>query len=358
MSADMSDHTHSDPEPILPPEPRPAWAADCHRLLLGLAGRIPDADLVWLRTLLAERQRRALATELAWVVLRHGLPLSEPDEDLLAELLEADGQDSSPLDGLPPGTGPEPSNEFTASRFGPPDDGETPDSVDRAAGDALAEVAGARGLWRSWRSPIAGEEAPRRVFVVEVDRGLDLPTVTGRLQHRLEAAGEVDPQVEVYATGDRIPLYQLLARRYGQLLWTPAAVPFSVAPVFAETDQESGLPRFDDLDEAEQTAAYLRVGELLLSSPERLDDVMAPGRGAVVPVDLRTDGIWIWSEATTYYLEEYGLEPDAGLLAHIRAAGFEPPVVDGATRHRAITFVTEPDPPGTRPPARPGPDSL
>ena len=354
----MSDSTYSDAEPFLPPEPRPAWAADCHRLLLGLAGRIPDTDLVRVRTLLAEQQRRALATELAWVVLHQGLPLSEPDEDLLAELLEADGQDSSPLDGVPPGTGSEPTYEFTESCPGASEDDETPDSVDEAAGDALAEVAGARGLWRSWRSPTTGQTAPRRVFVAEVDRGQDLYTVTGLLQHRLEAAGQTEPQVEVYATGDRIPLYQQLARRYGQLLWTPTAAQFSIAPVFAEAEGETGLSRFDDFDEAEQAAAYLRAGELLLSSPELLEDALAPARGAMVPVSIRTDGSWIWSEATIYYLEEYGLEPDAGLLAHLRAAGFAAPEVDGATRHRAITYLTQSDGPETLPATRPDAHSL
>ncbi|MFE3111094.1 hypothetical protein [Kitasatospora indigofera] len=353
----MPDHAQPEHEPLLPPEPRPTWAADCHRMLLGLAGRIPDADLVRVRTLLAEQQRRALATELAWVVLQQGLHLPEPEEDLLAELLEADGQDSSPLDGLPSGTGSEPSYAFSTSSSGAPDD-EPLSSLDEAAGDALAGIAGARGLWRSWRSPTSGQAPPRRVFVVEMDRGQNLYTVTGLLQHYLEAAGEVEPQVEVYATGDRIPLYQQLARQYGQLLWTPAAPPFSVAPVFAESQPTSGFPRVDDLVEADQVVAYLQAGEMLLSSPELLEDLLAPARGAVVPVSIRTDGSWIWSEATTYYLEEYGMEPDAGLLAHIRAVDFVAPVVDGATRHRAIAFLTQSDGPDAYPLAEPDADSL
>jgi hypothetical protein len=210
---------------------------------------------------------------------------------------------------------------------------------------------------------------PRRVFVVEVDRGDGLHVLTGRLQRDLEAAGEAEPQVEVYPTGERLPLYQQLARSQGELLWTPTTAPFSLAPVFAETDGEPqdgplvDRPRFDDFDEAEKTAAYLWAGELLLSSPERLDDALAPALGAVVPADIRTDGTWIWTDATTYYLEEYGLEPPAGLLAHIRDAYFSAPEVDGATRHRALDFLTRQDESpqdeaDAVPLTPPGPDSL
>jgi hypothetical protein len=55
-----------------------------------------------------------------------------------------------------------------------------------------------------------------------------------------------------------------------------------------------------------------------------------------------TDGFWIWCDASTYYLERYGLAPDRGLVGHIRARGFVPPGVDGAALHRALARLDEP----------------
>jgi hypothetical protein len=92
----------------------------------------------------------------------------------------------------------------------------------------------------------------------------------------------------------------------------------------------------------------MRAGELLLSTPEYLEDVLAPARGEAVPAGIRTDGTWVRAEAVIYYLEEYGLEPTPGLLAHIRAVNYTAPAADGATRHRAIDFLTgPPSPPGS-----------
>ena len=54
-----------------------------------------------------------------------------------------------------------------------------------------------------------------------------------------------------------------------------------------------------------------------------------------VPTIIRTDGTWIWTDSTAYYLREYGLQPDADLLAHIRANSYEVPFADGVAIHRA-----------------------
>jgi hypothetical protein len=59
-------------------------------------------------------------------------------------------------------------------------------------------------------------------------------------------------------------------------------------------------------------------------------------------MSFRTDGTWIWSEATTYYLEVHGLLPDPELAAHIRALGYAAPVVDGIARHRAMAVLKAP----------------
>ena len=59
-------------------------------------------------------------------------------------------------------------------------------------------------------------------------------------------------------------------------------------------------------------------------------------------MNVRTDGVWIWTDATTYYLERYNLRPDRGLLRHIRAADYRMPEVDGVAIHRTTAVLQEP----------------
>ncbi|MEV8099820.1 hypothetical protein [Kitasatospora sp. NPDC085879] len=328
---------------------RPRWKDDCHRLLLALAGRLPDATLTRLRVFLAADDRSAFAADLGHAVTTEAVALSPPDEDLVAELLEADGLDSSPLDDLPPFTA---ETALPIHAFTPHPDGDAHtrgphDELDRAAVAAVAHTAGIRGLWRSWRWAATDDDIPpRRIHLVEADRTVDLPALAARLQRDLETWGEPHPQVEAYATGDVLPRYQQLARSHATLLWMPTTRhPLRLAPTFDEPHAPDGPrffpdhPRMADPDEVALVAAYLWTGEPLLVSSELADDILQPAREAVVPVDIRTDGTWVWTDATTYYLEEYGLQPFAGLLEHIRAAGYIAPEVDGATRHRAIEML-------------------
>ncbi|MFJ1560915.1 hypothetical protein [Streptomyces mirabilis] len=336
-------------------EVRAAWAADCHRLLLRLAGRIADRALTRARTHLADGHRRTLALELLQALLEGAVPLADDDEDLLAELLEADGCDSSPLDGLPP----EPGSWLPSHDFAPgPEGGRTWDDLDRTAIGVVAGESGVRGLWRSRRLPADGHEtAARRVFVVEAGRETDLPRLAGLLQWVLAAYGEPDPQVEVYSTGEQPPLYQRLARSRGVLLWAhDADASLSLVPLGDDTEPGTGVgfsadhPRIEDREELRQIASYLRSGELLLVTPERLDDVLDPSRRRAVPLNIRTDGRWIWTDTMTYYLEQHALAPPARMLAHLRQARYQAPVVDDVSRHRALDLLLDqgvPDPPFT-----------
>jgi hypothetical protein len=75
--------------------------------------------------------------------------------------------------------------------------------------------------------------------------------------------------------------------------------------------------------------AYLAEGRVLLGTAARERDVYDPDGPPVVPLGYRTDGRWVWSEATAYYLATYGLSPDSRLLADIRANGYRVPPVGG-----------------------------
>ena len=71
-------------------------------------------------------------------------------------------------------------------------------------------------------------------------------------------------------------------------------------------------------------------------------DILSPERGDVVPLHLRTDGTWVWSDAAAYYLEKYGLAPDPGLAAHLSEllAGAEPAEpLDEISVHRALVHL-------------------
>jgi hypothetical protein len=72
-----------------------------------------------------------------------------------------------------------------------------------------------------------------------------------------------------------------------------------------------------------------------------MDDVLDGGLADCVPMSFRTDGTWVWNEASAYYAEQHGLEPDAGLVAHVRANGYTPPEVDGVAVHRAFQVLQD-----------------
>ncbi len=216
--------------------------------------------------------------------------------------------------------------------------------------EALAAEPDAIGCWRAWRVPGDGAPLPpaKRVFVVEVGADADLAGITARLQRHLAAAGEASPQVEVYSLDIDLPAYQRLARGCGELVWAAAEDPgMELASIFDEVDPQAG-PRFSpdhprlDADEVGQVAQYLREGEPVLVTTAQMDDVVDPTRQYCVPLNFRTDGTWVWTEACAYYAEQHHLEPDPGLLAHIRSNGHTVPDVDGVALHRALAVLQEP----------------
>lgn len=48
-------------------------------------------------------------------------------------------------------------------------------------------------------------------------------------------------------------------------------------------------------------------------------DRLDPGRGPVVPLTVRTDGVWVWSESSAYYLREHRVRPCRELTDHLLA---------------------------------------
>jgi hypothetical protein len=339
-----------------------AWqdrARGCHQMLLRLAGKAPDDLLTRSRDWLAHGELDYLAQSVAFWAVSQDATLAGDDAILLSQLLtDADAdpevltqiriEDSDPFPFY--GFAPEIPPELGGGIEEAPGPGAMTEKSEQAAMIAVAAEPGAVGMWRAWRFPSDGAPwpSPKRVFVVEVGAVVDEPAVAARLQQGLAAGGEASPQVEVYQTGDQLPAYQEFARSYGELVWARVEdAEINVAAIFDEVDPETGPqfapdhPRLAG-DEADKIAKYLYSGEPLLVTTERMDDVVDPALTYSVPMTFRTDGTWIWTEAAAYYVERHLLEPDIGLLAHLRSNDYTVPAVDGVAVYRALQILQEP----------------
>ncbi|GAA1416796.1 hypothetical protein GCM10009662_67910 [Catellatospora coxensis] len=220
------------------------------------------------------------------------------------------------------------------------------DAVDEAARAALAELPGAVALWRAWRT--GAEPDATRVLLAEVDLPrAELPRVAARITAAVggDAAG---PLVELLVAGVEPSAYQWQIRRGAALLWAAEVHgPVLIARAFDVVDPVTG-PGFDPGHErlagTERDAVlrYLEDAPVLLSSTERMADVVDPVRGEVVPLDQRTDGAWVWTDCARYYLARHGLAPDPEFLAAIRARDYTLPVVTAIGRHRALAELFRP----------------
>jgi hypothetical protein len=129
---------------------------------------------------------------------------------------------------------------------------------------------------------------------------------------------------------------------------------FRVTPVFDAVDGDE--PYFSPdrrrvVDDAERTRllSYLNGAPLVVRAHGLEPDPLDPTAGRTVPIGFQTDGVWIWQEATAYYLQRYGIAPEDDLVAHIEAAGYAPPAqlpddVLNAAADAALGPVTPPTP--------------
>jgi hypothetical protein len=341
-------------------------AVEVHGMLLRVAGAVADGLVTQCRWWLAEGRFDEIGRALCHAVVSQRLALDEADHGLLGDLLADAGADPVALAAVEVANDdPLPMCDFASSRaladallrgdedaeLAPFDLAVEPeDDVDRALVAAAQAAPGVVGVWRAWRFPVGGAPwpPPRRVYVVETDLAGDPVATTVLLQDALASAGEWDPQVEVYGSRAELPAYQRLARAYGGLLWSASeAVAPRLARLFDEVDEEAGPrmaaghPTAAD-EELDRLVDYLRQGQPLLVTTARMDDVVDTSLTASVPMNFVTDGRWIWTDATTYYLERHRLLPDPDLVEHIRARGYRFAEVDGPAIHRALAVLQEP----------------
>ncbi|MEU1755129.1 hypothetical protein ABZ436_21085 [Micromonospora matsumotoense] len=335
-------------------EPTTDRRAAVHRLLLRLAGQAPDELVSAARQWLAAGQLTEVAQAVAFTCLSGPVPLTGDESALLAGILDDAGADGSALAGLSTGV-PALPVAYGMAPVGPQvlagsgarvpysldltvggDDPGGPDDLDRAAVAAATAAPGPVGLWRAWRFPAvdARYPPPKRLYLVQ---GGDPVALAARIGSALEAAGERHPLVEAFVDPAELPEYQRRALAFSALLW--AARPAEPLRMAAPQDPAAPPGSLTD-DEAERVVAYLGAGVPLLTGPQRSADAFDPEQVTdPVPTGVRGDGRWLWSEAVTYYTDQYGLAPDPELLAAIRAADYTAPPVDAVAVHRSLSYL-------------------
>jgi hypothetical protein len=249
---------------------------DQHRELLARAGQVPDG---WL----------AIAREV----------LAAGDTGRLAELLAALDESKTPAPHY---------------NFAPEPDGHEPTD------SALVAAVTGEGVDACWATMRDGTD---RVYLVQAGVDADLPAVTAAGQHAL-AAWEDTPKVEVFGHDHPLPGYHEQALLAATLLWSATSEPpVTVARAFDGAGADGPWFAADhelvvDPMQRRRLLDFLAGGEVVLTATGRLVDVLT-GAAEVVPASLRSDGTWVWSEATRYYLDRYQLAPDPELAGHAMA---------------------------------------
>ena len=346
--------------------------AAVHELLLRLAGHLPDRLMTELRDELADGRHQLVARGVAFEALTRPLQL-EPDEiDLLRVELADDEADAGLVAVLPDLRGKrrpeawlfvsalpdEPAKaepivrplDLTGDPAGHP---YRMDPVDQAVVPELAAAPQVTAVWRSWRMPSPSRtwHEPVRVVVLSMDEAADEGPGPAELARwargGLAGAGDPGAQVEVCRAGLGAPLYQTLARSCGALLWAARpAMPVRIAPAFDGVDPVRGpwfapdRPKVDDEELQQRLLEALTSTEVIARSEGGMTDVIDPRRGAVVPLHLRTDGAWVWSEVTAYYLAAHGLAPDPDLARHLLDPDGTPPL-DEVALHRVLVHLLD-----------------
>lgn len=346
-----------------------------HDVLLRIAGWAADEIVYEARTWLSHGRTVEVAQVVVFLALAGRIPIALADVAVLKAALPEETANHDQLVGLDVDVAAEPwwyamSPVYPKRHSKEPSDvphsldlvtdsvdAQHLDAMDMAAVAAVAhtELPGsAEGLWRTWRYPAAPTPwpPPRRLYLVQAADPESLPMLTAALQRALVEAGEAVPQVEAFTDVEGLPPYQRMALAHSALLWTVRpTTPLRVAELFDPVDEVGGpgfaadRPTLDDRQRGD-VLAYLEAGTIVLATTAFMDDVVNERRRRVVPMNVRTDGDWIWTDAVAYYLRRYGLAPDPELLRHIRTRRYEVPVVDAVAAHRALAVLQAHAPPG------------
>lgn len=85
--------------------------------------------------------------------------------------------------------------------------------------------------------------------------------------------------------------------------------------------------------------AYLENAPVVLAARSYEVDEFAP-EDRDVPLNFRTDGVWIWSGSVPHYLRKHDLPPEPELVQHIIDKGFSHGEIDEAAMDLAVRVIT------------------
>ncbi|GAB1515273.1 hypothetical protein [Actinophytocola sp. KF-1] len=190
-------------------------------------------------------------------------------------------------------------------------------------------------------------DGTHRVYLVQAKADADLPAVTAVAQKALSRL-EDTPKVEVFGPDTELPGYHERALLAATLLWSATPGPdVHVARAFDGAGVRGPWFALDHelvVDPAERgrLLRFLAGGEVVLAAAGRMTDVVSGAAGAV-PAGLRTDGTWVWSDATGYYLDRYQLAPDPRLAVHAMATAPSGARISPLARHHVRVALTPTD---------------
>jgi hypothetical protein len=72
-------------------------------------------------------------------------------------------------------------------------------------------------------------------------------------------------------------------------------------------------------DHAELVAAYLEAAPVLVATGTMVDDIMDLTNRGVAPLEIATDGEWVWPRDLGYYVRHYRVAIPAAFLDRIRS---------------------------------------
>ncbi|WP_439591213.1 hypothetical protein [Microbacterium sp.] len=94
-------------------------------------------------------------------------------------------------------------------------------------------------------------------------------------------------------------------------------------------------------EEAARVGDYLQAGAVVMHTTALGIDVLDNDE-KVVPMTIRTDGEYVWTGPVTYYVQTYGVAPDADFLAHVRARDYQVRVPSEAEIEQAAAVFAPP----------------
>ncbi|WP_409466826.1 glycohydrolase toxin TNT-related protein [Amycolatopsis sp. GA6-003] len=178
---------------------------------------------------------------------------------------------------------------------------------------------------------------------------LDHPSSYNLEYNRDEPQWHLAPPPQAYSdelrmfprTEENVP--EWLIRRMSGLGPEQPGPHFRIARIF-DTIGPAGRPVINrpdlDVDEQDRLLDYLDHAPVVVQDRGYDIDRLAQAPEATVPVAFHSDGHWIWPAAVNFYLRTYGVSPEADLIEHIRANGFQLPQVDELTLQGAAAYLT------------------